>query len=139
MSEHTPYSGTFHGGCHCGAVRFRAQVDPAQGSVRCNCSLCARIRRWAAILAPSAFELLEGEDALADYRFGRGVARHRFCRHCGVHVFAQNHVEELGGDYVSLSLACLDVAPQWLAAVPVAYLNGRDEDWERPPAVTAHM
>ena len=95
--------------------------------------------RAAAILAPSAFVLLQGEDALAEYRFGRGVARHRFCRHCGVHVFAQNHVEALGGDYISLSLTCLDVAPQWLAAVPITYLNGFDEDWTAPPAVTAHM
>ena len=30
------------GGCHCGAVRYRAQVDLGGPVISCNCSMCGR-------------------------------------------------------------------------------------------------
>lgn len=77
------------GSCHCGAVKFevRTSVVPA---ARCNCSLC---RRKGALMTPafaaSQLTILEGEDALTLYQFNTRVAKHFFCRHCGIYPFHQ--------------------------------------------------
>jgi hypothetical protein len=33
------------------------------------------------------FRSLRGEDDLQLYQFNKNIARHRFCRHCGIHAF----------------------------------------------------
>ena len=65
---------------------------------------------------------------------------HVFCRTCGIHAFSRGYVEQIGGDFVSVQLACLDDAtPEELIAAPVHFSNGRDNDWMHPPAETRHL
>ena len=125
---------TLHGSCHCGAVCFAADVDLSRGTIRCNCSLCTKQRNWAAIVPASAFRLLAGAEALTEYRCNTRTERHLFCATCGVRPFGPGPSPRWG-DYVAISVHCLDdLTPEERAALPVTYLNGRDGDWEHPPA-----
>lgn len=100
MSELT----TYFGGCHCGAVRYRVGVEKHE-AVECNCSIC-RKKGFIHLIVPAArFSLLHGEDALSTYTFNTGIAKHHFCRHCGIHSFyrPRSHPQ----DY-DINLRCLD-------------------------------
>jgi hypothetical protein len=128
---------TYKGGCHCGAVKFEADIDLAQGTNKCNCSICTKTRNWNVILKPSAFRLISGENDLSDYQFGTKAGHHLFCKHCGVRSFERGYVEQIGGDYISIKVASLD--PKELIDAPVKYANGRDNSWWTPPAETRHL
>lgn len=130
----------YHGSCHCGAVRFECDLDLAQGTSRCNCSICAKTRFWKAIVSAGAFRLLQGEEALADFRDSDGLVHHRFCSRCGVKPFGQGHAPELGGDFYGVNVACLDDAtPEELAEAPVSYEDGKHDNYQSPPAETCHL
>lgn len=75
------------GGCHCSAVRFRVRFAAPPTLSDCNCSICAKTGFLHLIVAADAFTLLQGAEALSDYRFGTGTAHHLFCRHCGIKSF----------------------------------------------------
>lgn len=77
------------GGCHCGAVRFQAEVPEAPEVLDCNCSICARTGFLHLIVPHDAFRLESGRDVLVSYRFGTRAAEHLFCRVCGVKSFYQ--------------------------------------------------
>ena len=80
---------TREGGCHCGAVRFEAQVpEPLRGG-RCNCSICAKKGVVMVHVAQDTLKVTQGAEIMATYTFNTGVAKHHFCPRCGIHVYHQ--------------------------------------------------
>ena len=77
------------GGCHCGAVRFEAEVPDAVEVLDCNCSICSATGFRHLMVPHDCFRLLSGEDRLTSYRFGTGSANHLFCSICGIKSFYQ--------------------------------------------------
>ena len=131
---------TYHGSCHCRAVHFECELDPAEGTSKCNCSICTKTRFWKAIVKVDAFRLLQGEDVLADYQFGAKAIHHLFCSHCGLKTFGSGDMEEPGGRFYAINVACLDDAmDEELTQAPIAYENGRDDRWDQAPAETRYL
>lgn len=131
---------TYHGSCHCKAVRYEADIDFAGGTSKCNCSICWKSRAWCTMVRPQDFRMIAGEDALSCYQFGSKVGDHLFCKHCGVRPFLRGDVPEFGGKYISIYVSSLDdLEPRELIEGPVKYLDGRNNTWEKTPAETRHL
>ena len=124
----------YQGSCHCGTVKFEADLDLAAGVGRCNCSVCTKIAWTAAIAKPDALTVLAGEDAVAMYEWGGKISKRYFCPRCGIHCFARGHLAELGGAYISINVNCLDGVE--LGALNVHYWDGRHNNWEGGPRAT---
>ncbi|WP_444903058.1 GFA family protein [Microbulbifer sp. CnH-101-E] len=123
------------GGCHCDAVRFRAIHRRQNGEPlvahACNCSMCEKVGYLHLIVPAANFQLERGEEALTCYTFNTGVAKHYFCRHCGVKPF---YIPRSNPDGYSLNARCLDIVPQELEVEP---FDG--QNWEQNAAGLAHL
>lgn len=129
----------YSGGCHCGAVRFEADIDFSKGTFRCNCSICGKGRTWLTGIGASDFRLLKGEDALTDYQFGQKRIHHYFCKHCGIKTFGRAPMPD-GSQGVAVVVTCLEnVSDAELASLPIAYLDGRRDNFQAAPAETRHL
>lgn len=94
-----------HGGCHCGEVRFEVEIAQRPLVQECTCSICHMTGFVHLIVPASRFRLLRGADVLTEYRFNTGVARHLFCKCCGVKSF---YVPRSHPHGFSVNARCLD-------------------------------
>jgi len=93
---------TTTGGCHCGAVGYRADSD-LDSTLQCNCSHC-QAKVFVLTFTPAdRFELLSGEDKLTEYRFNSQTIAHRFCSICGTQPFARGAMPD------GMPTACINV------------------------------
>lgn len=111
------------GGCHCGAVRF--EVEFMQNAVvsQCNCSICSKSGYLHLIVPGEQFRLVAGADTLTTYTFGTGVAKHHFCKVCGIKSF---YVPRSKPDGFSVNIKCLDEAED--VAYSIKPFDG--QNWE---------
>ena len=93
----------------------------------CNCSICAKTGFRHLMVPHGDFTLLQGEEALASYRFGTGAAEHLFCRICGVKSFYQPRSHP---DSWSVNLNALDDGSG--LSITVRAFDGRN--WEQAAA-----
>ena len=104
--------------CHCGTVRFRVVLAGGLSTARrCTCSYC-RMRGAVAVTANlEDLEIVSGREALTEYRFNTGTARHHFCSRCGIYT---HHSRRSNPDQYGVNAACLEgVSPFDFADVPV--------------------
>lgn len=93
------------GGCHCGAVRFEADLPGSVVALSCNCSICAMTGFIHVIVDKGDFRVTSGADNLAEYTFNTGAAKHLFCQTCGVKSFYHPRSHP---DGISINLRCID-------------------------------
>ena len=115
---------THTGGCHCGRVRFEVDAPAHFEATDCNCSICSKSGFLHLFVSRDAFRLLRGEDSLTTYTFNTGLAKHLFCRHCGVKSY---YIPRSHPDGVSVNVRCLDA--DTVATVNVTAFDGRN--WEQ--------
>jgi hypothetical protein len=94
------------GQCHCGTVKFEAELDGGfDKAMRCTCSLC-RMRGAVVVLAKTGdFRITAGADYVAEYQFNTRVAHHYFCKTCGVYT---HHQRRFDPNQYAINAACLD-------------------------------
>ena len=122
---------THRGGCHCGAVRFEVDAPAELLISECNCSICSKSGYLHLIVPRERFRLERGEPELQSYRFGTGVARHLFCRSCGIKSF---YVPRSHPDGISVNARCLDEGT--VTGMRVRSFDGRN--WERAARERGH-
>eukprot|EP00762_Andalucia_godoyi_P000610 ANDGO_05251.mRNA.1 hypothetical protein SAMD00019534_088130 len=99
------------GGCHCGSVRFEVDVPAFQDKqdalevVLCNCSICDKTAYLHLIVPNSQFHLLTPAENATLYTFNTGVAKHWFCKTCGIKSW---YVPRSNPDGISVNARCLD-------------------------------
>jgi len=117
--------------CHCGA--FTAQVEaPAEVEVHdCNCSVCAKSGHLHLILPKNRITDLEGFDRLGLYTFNTGVAKHYFCKTCGIRPF---YTPRSNPDGIDVNARCLSPQPEAMTVIP---FDG--QNWEANAATLSHL
>jgi len=120
----------YEGSCHCGRVTFSVEAPEAVEVEQCNCSVCSKSGFLHLIVPKSHFHLLTGEGELTTYTFNTGVAKHYFCRHCGIKPF---YIPRSNPDGVDVNLNCLDTRPP---KVDIVQFDG--QNWEANAAALAH-
>jgi hypothetical protein len=73
------------------------------------------------IVPAASFRLLAGADALTEYTFNTGIAKHRFCSVCGVKGF---YVPRSNPDGIDVNVRCLD--PATIERVETTQFDDRD-------------
>jgi hypothetical protein len=111
------------GGCHCGRVKFVVAAPAAIEAIECNCSICGKNGFLHLIVPKSRFFLLQGEESLSTYTFNSGVAKHFFCRVCGVKSF---YIPRSHPDGYSVNVRCLE--PDTISHISVTPFDG--QHWE---------
>ncbi len=123
---------THRGGCHCRRVRFEVDAPARIDVLDCNCSIC-HMSGFLHLIVPAArFRLIDGEDALTEYRFNTGAAKHLFCRHCGIKSF---YVPRSHPDGYSVNARCLDAG----TVEDMATTAFDDNDRDAATAAIAHL
>lgn len=79
------------GGCHCGKVRYEADVDLSKPVVECNCSICAGKGLLLTFTTAEHMVITSGEEFLTEYRFNKEKIAHLFCKVCGSEVFGRGN------------------------------------------------
>ena len=123
---------THRGGCHCGRVRFQVDAPARIEALDCNCSICRMTGFLHLIVPASRFRLVSGTDALVEYTFNTGAAKHRFCRYCGVKSF---YIPRSNPDGVDVNVRCLDEGT--VRSLEVEAFDGAN--WEQHAHSLAHL
>ncbi len=116
---------THHGGCHCGAVRYKVDIDLAQPALSCNCSMCGRAGTLLAFVPTSKFTLEQGESSLSLYKFNKHVIDHLFCKVCGIKPFARGKGPQ--GEMIAVNVRTIDDVDPFAMTAAAKQFDGKSK------------
>jgi len=120
----------YKGSCHCGAVSFEIEAPEKLEVEDCNCSVCTKAGFLHLILPMRNFKLLKGREQLENYTFNTGVAKHSFCKICGIKPF---YTPRSNPDGIDVNVRCLDTE---VHSISIVKFDGKD--WEANAHKLAH-
>ncbi|MCQ0968824.1 GFA family protein (plasmid) [Paracoccus sp. TK19116] len=130
---------------HASAAPSRLKLqDLAEGTMRCNCRFCRKMRYWEMRLPdPEGFTLIRGADSLAETPRQQDdgvVMHHYFCARCGTRLWTSGNIPEMDGRFVQVVVSALDdISEAELIAAPIHYADGAHDDWWNPAPETRHL
>ena len=87
---------------------------------------------WHLIVPAERFRLLSGAEDIIEYSFNTGVAKHRFCRVCGVKSF---YIPRSNPNGFDVNARCLDEGSY--SSITIEPFDG--QNWEANAASLAHL
>ena len=92
------------GSCHCGSIKFEIDSD-LEKIVQCNCSICIKRNAKMIMIPKENFKLLEGSESLSLYQFNTEIAKHFFCKKCGIYT---HHNRKSDPNGMGVNLGCVE-------------------------------
>ena len=111
---------THLGSCHCKQIQFEVLGEKNIKVLDCSCSICSILNYKHYIVDKSQFKLLKGKKYLSTYTFNTNVAKHLFCKNCGIKSF---YIPRSHPDSISVNLNC--VHPKTINKVKIIKFDGK--------------
>ena len=90
--------------CHCGAVELEVNSD-IDIIKQCNCSICKRKNAKMAMVSKESLSIIKGEEYLTSYQFNTMIAKHFFCKVCGIYTHHNRRSDPNGA---AINIGCID-------------------------------
>ena len=91
--------------CHCGCIEAEINVSKINKILKCNCSICKRKGTFMSMVKNEDFNVIKGKDKLMVYQFHTKVAKHYFCKYCGIYT---HHNPRSNPKMTGFNLGCID-------------------------------
>jgi len=112
----------YTGQCHCKAIQFEISAKVSELTT-CDCSICKMKNAVMLKVPQSSVRLIKGAEYLQLYQFHTHVAKHYFCKRCGIYPF---HRKRVTPDFYGINVFCLqdfDITGYPLRATDGAGMN----------------
>ena len=94
----------YKGSCHCGSINFEVDTDLSIIK-QCNCSICKRKYSKMGMAEKDDLKITKGSENLTLYQFGSNVAKHYFCKICGIYT---HHNPRSNPAMTGFNVGCID-------------------------------
>ena len=96
---------THTGSCHCKQIQFEAIGEDRIEVLNCSCSICSITNYKHYVIPKSQFTLLKGKNFLSTYKFNTNIAKHMFCKKCGIKSF---YIPRSHPECISININCIN-------------------------------
>ena len=115
---------THLGSCHCKQIQFEVLGEENIPVLNCSCSICSIVNYKHYIVSNSKFKLIKGKKFLSTYTFNTKVAKHIFCKICGIKSF---YIPRSHPESISVNLNCIN--SKTVKSIKVIEFDGKN--WEK--------